>query len=65
MKIEPCFVDKRYIGNWFMKTNDKGDFIQNEEGYFNYFLEEGFKCTTIERYRKCFLYNELFFYAYI
>lgn len=62
--MEPCFFAKTHINNWFMKTNDKGDFIQTEEGYLNYFKEEGFSCEVINRYRKCFLYNELFFSAH-
>lgn len=59
--IEPCLFENRNITNWFMKTMDNGAYIQNETGYHDFFLEEGFNCTTIQRFRKCFLYNELFF----
>lgn len=62
--IEPCFFQKKYISNWFMKKNDNGEFIQTEEGYLNYFTEHGFTCEVLNRYRKCFLYHELFFFAY-
>lgn len=61
--IEPCFFEKSYICNWFMDKNDNGAYIQNETGYLNYFQEEGFTCQVIKKYRKCFLYNELFFQA--
>jgi ubiquinone/menaquinone biosynthesis C-methylase UbiE len=62
--IEPCFFHKTHISNWFMKNNDNGEYIQTEEGYLNYFKEEGFSCKVLHKYRKCFLYNELFFLAY-
>lgn len=61
--IEPCFFEKRYISNWFMKTNDNGKYILNEEGYHDLFKAEGFECKTIQKYKKCFLYNEVFFTA--
>lgn len=62
--IEPCFFEKRSICNWYMKKADNGSYIQNEQGYFNYFQEAGFNCKTIQRFKKCFFYNELFFIAY-
>lgn len=62
--IEPCFFEKNKISNWYMKQMDNGAYIQNEQGYHNLFLEEGFICKTIQRFRKCFLYNELFFIAH-
>jgi 2-polyprenyl-3-methyl-5-hydroxy-6-metoxy-1,4-benzoquinol methylase len=62
--IEPCLIEKSNINNWYMKKIDNGSYIQNEQGYHDFFLGEGFNCTTIQRFRKCFLYNELFFIAY-
>lgn len=62
--IEPCFFNKTYLSNWFMKNNDNGAFIQTEDGYLNYFKDQGFTCEVVHRYRKCFLYNELFFVAH-
>ncbi|MCP8616352.1 class I SAM-dependent methyltransferase [Salirhabdus salicampi] len=62
--IEPCFFEKSKIINWYMDKFDNGFFIQNEEGYHDYFNREGFQCETIQTFRKLFLYNELFFTAY-
>lgn len=62
--IEPCYFPRTYLSNWFMKNNDKGAFIQTENDYINYFTEQGFTCKIINKYRKCLLYNELFFLAY-
>lgn len=61
--IEPCLFEKSPISNWFMKTNDKGDFIQSEEEYLNYFIEEEFHCQVLKKFKKCFFYNELYFSA--
>ncbi|WP_100406428.1 class I SAM-dependent methyltransferase [Bacillus solitudinis] len=61
--IEPCFFDKSPIGNWFMNYYDKGDYIQREEDYLNYFIKENFRCNVLKRFKKCFLYNELYFTA--
>ena len=47
-----------------MKKMDNGSYIQYEQDYHDFFLGEGFICKTIQRFRKCFLYNELFFIAY-
>lgn len=61
--IEPCFFEKSPICNWFMNYNDKGDYIQNEENYLNYFTKENFRCNVLKRFKKCFFYNELYFTA--
>ncbi|MDQ0254784.1 2-polyprenyl-3-methyl-5-hydroxy-6-metoxy-1,4-benzoquinol methylase [Evansella vedderi] len=63
--IEPCFFHKSKISNWYMAKNDNGDYIQYEQGYFDLFKGEGFNCKTIERFKKCLLYTELFFTARI
>ncbi|MGP4040644.1 class I SAM-dependent methyltransferase [Gracilibacillus sp. D59] len=62
--IEPCFFEKNNICNWYMKKADNGSYIQNEQSYYDYFETEGFNCKTIQRFKKCFLYNELFFISY-
>jgi SAM-dependent methyltransferase len=62
--LEPCLFEKSRINNWYMKKMDNGPYIQNEQAYYDFFLEEGFNCKPIQRFRKCFLYNELFFIAY-
>lgn len=61
--IEPCLFKKSPICNWFMKTNDKGEYIQKEEEYLHYFTEENFRCNVLSRFKKCFFYNELYFTA--
>jgi ubiquinone/menaquinone biosynthesis C-methylase UbiE len=61
--IEPCLFEKSPISNWFMRTNDKGDYILREEGYLNYFTKEKFHCQVLKKYKKCFFYNELYFSA--
>lgn len=61
--IEPCFFEKSPISNWFMKYNDKGDYIRSEEDYLNYFTKENFRCNVLRRFKKCLFYNELYFTA--
>ncbi|MFB4166185.1 class I SAM-dependent methyltransferase [Alteribacillus sp. JSM 102045] len=61
--IEPCFFEKSPISNWFMKYNDKGDYIRSEKDYLNYFTTENFRCNVIKKFKKCFFYNELYFTA--
>lgn len=63
--IEPYLCDASPICNWFMKTNDKGDYIQKEEQYLDYFTKEHFRYNVISRFKKCFLYNELYFTAFL
>ncbi|MFB4162353.1 class I SAM-dependent methyltransferase [Alteribacillus sp. JSM 102045] len=62
--IEPCFFENTPVSNWFMDKNDNGNYIQDEEAYLNFFLNEGFQCKVLKRYSKCCFYNELFFIAY-
>lgn len=61
--LEPCLFEKSPISNWFMKTNDKGEYILSEEEYINYFTKEKFQCQVLKKFKKCFFYNELFFSA--
>ncbi|WP_158738683.1 bifunctional 2-polyprenyl-6-hydroxyphenol methylase/3-demethylubiquinol 3-O-methyltransferase UbiG [Alteribacillus sp. YIM 98480] len=62
--IEPCFFENTPISNRFMHKNDNGKYIQYEQDYLNFFLNEGFQCKVMKRYSKCLFYNELFFIAY-
>ncbi|MFC4557274.1 class I SAM-dependent methyltransferase [Virgibacillus kekensis] len=64
LAIEPCYFKGNRISNWYMKNNDNGSYIQNEQGYHDLFKREGFNCETIESFKKCFFYNELFLMAY-
>jgi SAM-dependent methyltransferase len=61
--IEPCLFKKSPLCNWFMQWYDAGDYIRREEDYLNYFAKENFKCNVLKRFKKCFLYNELYFTA--
>lgn len=59
--MEPCLCKKKPICNWFMKWYDKGEHIRNEEQYIQLFRDHEYDCNIIKRFRKCFLYHELFF----
>ncbi|WP_342048141.1 class I SAM-dependent methyltransferase [Bacillus sp. OTU530] len=61
--MEPCLFEKSSISNWFMRSNDKGEYILREEEYLNYFTMENFQCQVLKRFKKCFFYNELYFSA--
>jgi ubiquinone/menaquinone biosynthesis C-methylase UbiE len=61
--MEPCFHAKNPLSNFFMNQFDKGKYIREEESYLQFFHDQGLECQVIERFRKCFLYNELFFCA--
>jgi SAM-dependent methyltransferase len=61
--IEPYLCNRSPICNRFMQWYDKGHFIRNEEDYFEIFENYAFQCRILKRFRKCLLYNELFFSA--
>ncbi|GAA0328130.1 hypothetical protein GCM10008967_18260 [Bacillus carboniphilus] len=61
--IEPYLCKSNPICNWLMKWLDQGKFIREENGYLNIFYENGYECNVLKRFRKCFVYNELFFSA--
>ncbi|MDF2961550.1 MAG: ubiE8 [Paenibacillus sp.] len=61
--MEPCLCKKKPLCNYFMNWYDKGEYIRDEEGYLQLFRDSGNKCNVIKRFRKCFLYHELFFSA--
>lgn len=62
--IEPCYFEKKPISNSFMKWVDKGEYIRKEEEYLNLFEDHDYECKVLDRFSKCFLYNELFFSAH-
>lgn len=61
--MEPCLCRQNPICNRFMKWYDKGEYIREEEDYLDLFRSHDYDCTVLKRFRKCFLYNELFFCA--
>lgn len=61
--MEPCICKEKPLCNWFMKWYDKGEYIRNEEQYLRLFRDHNYDCNVIKRFRKCFLYHELFFTA--
>ncbi|MDF2652840.1 MAG: type 11 methyltransferase [Paenibacillus sp.] len=60
--IEPYLCSQSPLCNWFMNWYDNGQHIRNEDDYLNLFKQK-FQCNIIKRFRKCLLYNELFFFA--
>ncbi len=61
--MEPCLCKKKPVCSWFMKRYDKGEYLRNEEEYIRLFQDHNYDCNIIKQFRKCFLYNELFFSA--
>jgi SAM-dependent methyltransferase len=61
--MEPCLWEQTPFSNWFMQTFDKGDYIRSERDYLELFEGEGFSCQVLNRFKKGFFYNELFFSA--
>ncbi|SMF86006.1 Methylase involved in ubiquinone/menaquinone biosynthesis [Paenibacillus uliginis N3/975] len=61
--MEPCKCKKKPVCNWFMNLYDNGEYIRNEEEYIQFFRENEYNSHVINRFRKCFLYHELFFSA--
>ncbi|WP_416367216.1 class I SAM-dependent methyltransferase [Paenibacillus sanfengchensis] len=61
--IEPYYCQKHKFSNWFMNRYDDGNYIRNEEDYLRLFINQGFDCRVLKKFRKCFLYNEIFFTA--
>jgi SAM-dependent methyltransferase len=61
--LEPCLSDESSARNWFMKNFDKGKYIRNEKAYLDMFHHHHFETEVLSRFRKIFLYNELFFAA--
>jgi ubiquinone/menaquinone biosynthesis C-methylase UbiE len=60
--IEPYFFEKTPISNLFMQLYDNGNYIRHEQEYIELFNAH-FKWNVIKKFKKCFLYNEMFFSA--
>lgn len=61
--MEPCLCSQKPVCNTFMKWYDNGQYIRSENEYLNLFDSQEYDCNVLERFRKGFLYNELFFSA--
>lgn len=61
--IEPFLSDKTPLCNRFMKWYDKGEYIREEKSYLQLFADNKYSYNIHKKFRKCFLYNELFFSA--
>ncbi len=61
--MEPCLHKESSLCNNFMKWYDDGEYIRYEDEYIQLFQDHDYDCSVIKRFRKCFLYNELFFSA--
>ncbi|WP_175482248.1 class I SAM-dependent methyltransferase [Thermoflavimicrobium dichotomicum] len=61
--MEPYLEAARPFSNRFMQWFDKGNYIRAENHYLSLFQEQNYDCNILKKFRKCFLYNELFFCA--
>jgi ubiquinone/menaquinone biosynthesis C-methylase UbiE len=61
--MEPCLCSRKPVCNRFMKWYDSGEYIRYEHEYLQFFRNHGYECEVHNRFRKCFLYHELFFSA--
>lgn len=63
--MEPCLCADHLLCNEFMKWYDNGDYIRNEQEYYQLFEAGDFQCVPVDQFRKCMLYNELLFQAHL
>lgn len=61
--IEPFLSDTNPLCSRFMKWCDRGQFIREERDYLQLFADRQYSCNIHKKFRKCFLYNEMFFSA--
>lgn len=61
--IEPYLCQENRFSNWFMTRYDDGNYIRNEKDYLRMFINQQYDCQVLIKFRKCFLYNEIFFTA--
>jgi len=61
--IEPCKFENSSFNNWFMSTFDKGKYISEEKQYIKLFNDNNYEVKVFNRFKKCHIYNELFFSA--
>lgn len=63
MAIEPYLCQKSKFNNWFMNRYDQGEHIRKEEDYIQLFKDQNYDCQVLKKFKKCLLYNEIFFVA--
>ncbi|KOP69290.1 hypothetical protein AMS62_26640 [Bacillus sp. FJAT-18019] len=61
--MEPYLCENRKFNNRFMNWYDDGKYIRHEERYLNLFQAGQFECEVLNKFTKCLLYNEFFFFA--
>lgn len=61
--IEPYLKQQSKINNLVMKRYDNGEYIRNEKEYLQLFRYSGFDYKVLQKFTKCFFYNEIFFSA--
>lgn len=61
--IEPCIFSNSHFNNYFMKLFDNGEHIRTINDYSKIFEEQYYEVNIIEKFKKLFFYNELFFTA--
>ena len=61
--MEPYLCDRAAFRNRLMNWYDDGEYIRNEESYFKLFQDGNYRCETLKKFTKCFVYNEIFFSA--
>ncbi|GAB6098706.1 hypothetical protein JCM16358_05850 [Halanaerocella petrolearia] len=61
--IEPCLFSDSYISNYFMDFFDNGNYIRTRKEYFKLFGDQDYQVNLIDKYKKLFFYNEIFFSA--
>ncbi|KGO14241.1 hypothetical protein AL714_09455 [Clostridium botulinum] len=59
--IEPCFFKDSQLSNFAMKFLDKGRFIRSKEEYVKIFKDDTWQIKSLNRFKKCIVYNEIFF----
>lgn len=61
--IEPYLCRNHKLNNWFMSQYDDGEYLRYENNYLQLFKSQGYECHVLKKFRKCLLYNEIFFTA--
>lgn len=62
--IEPCFFNNKPISNCLMNFFDKGKYICSEKQYLDLFIKQKFEIHGVKKFKKGYLYNEIFFSAH-
>lgn len=61
--MEPYLGENTQFSNRFMNWYDDGEHIRDETSYLNLFASSRYECQVLHKFKKCFVYNELFFSA--